>query len=61
MNKCNRAVDLNCDGVIESWERADDFPRLVFGVVSLWFTASAMYIIFYENWMGRYTFNAYTW
>jgi hypothetical protein len=58
---CNKLVDLDCNGVIESWERADDFPRIVYGLFSLVFSMSGTYIIGINAWTRTYALEAATW
>lgn len=58
---CNKLVDLDCNGVIESWERANDFPRIVHGLSSLVFSMSATYIIGINAWTKTIGFKADTW
>lgn len=58
---CNKLVDLDCNGVIESWEKADDFPRIVHGLFSLVFSASATYIIVINAWWRTYKLSADSW
>jgi hypothetical protein len=58
---CNKLVDLDCNGVIESWERVDDFPRIVYGLFSLVFSMSGTYIIGINAWTKIYKLEADTW
>jgi len=47
---CNRNIDLNCDGKIESWEKADDIPRIVFGTFSMILWAHSLYTVLVNKW-----------
>merc|ERR1711865_130090 len=51
---CNRSVDLDCNGVIESWERANEIPRIVFGVFAMMFSASSLYIVLANRFWYNY-------
>jgi len=59
--KCNKDVDLNCDGKIESWEKANDIPRIVFGVSSLLLTGHALYVVLANEFYVRTGFLFANW
>jgi len=42
---CNKEVDLNCDGKVESWEKANDIPRIIFGGAATLLTGHALYTV----------------
>jgi len=53
---CNRNIDLNCDGKIESWEKADDIPRIVFGTFAMILWAHSLYTVLANEWYLRTKF-----
>jgi len=42
---CNKKIDLDCNGRIESWETANEIPRIIFGTFGTMLSLSSLYIV----------------
>jgi len=48
---------LNCDGLIEEWEKSTDIPRVIYGSMGMMATAFAFFHIFSNEWESRFKWN----
>lgn len=45
---------MNCDGLIEEWEKSTDIPRVIYGSMGMMATAFAFFHIFSNEWESRF-------
>jgi len=58
---CNPKVDFDCNGKIESWEKVNEVPRVIFGAMSMIIFALSMYSTFANKFMENYMFGSKSW
>jgi len=54
---CNPKIDFDCNGLIESWERIDDAPPVIYGSMNMIVLALAIYSYFGDKFYENYGFN----
>lgn len=58
---CNPKVDFDCNGLIESWEKVNEVPRVIFGTMAMMVTALTLYSSLSDKFMINYGFMFGTW
>jgi len=58
---CNPKVDFDCNGKIESWEKVNDVPRVIFGAMGMIITALSLYSLLANDFIKHFGFSYYTW
>ena len=58
---CNPQVDFDCNGLIESWEKVNEVPRVIFGTMAMMITALTLYSSLSDRFMVVYGFTMKTW
>ena len=54
--QCNPDVDLNCDGVIQTWEAINETPRVIFGTIGAAHLLIHIYLFFADKYASLYGF-----